>query len=292
MMIRNALRLLQITAAVMLLAGMGQAQKITYSNFQLPGVYFTEAIGINNAGEVVGWCNPRNAAPTQGFLYSGGVVTAIIDPLAATGSTVPIAINTAGSIVGTYTTSKGRTQAFLDVNGVFSDIQAPGTVSGSDAAGINNLGQVVGMYYDVKGPGHAFFFDSVTLKFKTIDVAGASYTWGQGINDSGLIALSSLDSNNVQHAWLYNGKFTNIDVPGYDSSVPEGINNSGEVTLIATKANLAYGFVYKAGQYTAITPSGATSVQARGINDLGQVVGNFTFGDGDQGSFLATLPQQ
>ncbi|HEY3971592.1 MAG TPA: hypothetical protein VGM18_01230 [Candidatus Sulfotelmatobacter sp.] len=292
MMIRKAVGFLQITGAVVLLAGMGQAQKITYTRFQLPNSTFTEAIGINNAGDVVGWYN--QGFPTQGFLYSGGVVTEIADPSADAGTTAPIAINTAGAIVGTYTNSRGRSQAFLDVNGVFSDIQAPGTVSGSDAAGINNLGQIVGMYYDVTGPWHGYFFDSVTLKFKTIDIPGAPYTWAQGINDNGLMVLSSLDSNNVQHAWLYNGKtFTNIDVPGYANTVPEGINNQGMVTLIATtKAGLNYGFVYRAGQFTAVNPPGATSVSLRGINDLGEIVGNYTFASGNQGSFLAKLPQQ
>ncbi len=289
-MMKTALRLVQITGAVVLLAGMGQAQKITYSTFAVPGTIFTEAIGVNNAGEIVGSCIPRFTS--QGFLSNGGTVTTIVDPSAVAGSTIPMAINTAGSIVGTYTNNKGQSLAFLDVNGVFSDIKAPGTVAGSDAAGINNLGQIVGMYHGVKGPWNGYFFDSVTLKFKTIDVPGAGYTWGQGINDSGLIVLTSLDASNVSHAWLYNGKsFTNIDVPGYSGTLAQGINNQNEVTLIAIQGNLNYGFVYKAGQYTPITPSGATSVQIHGINDQGEVVGNFTFGNGDQGSFIATLPQ-
>ena len=290
MMIRNAARFLPI-GAVLLLAGTGQAQKISYSRFQIPNATFTEAIGVDNAGDVVGFYYGDRYA--HGFLYQGGTVTNIDDPEADTGTTVPIAINTAGEIVGEYTTSRGRSQAFLDVNGVFSDIQAPGTVSGSDAGGINNFGQIVGMYYDVTGPWHGFFFDSVTLKFKTIDVPNAPYTWGQGINDSGQITLSSLDSKNVQHAWLYIGKtFTNIDVPGYDSTVPEGINNQGVVTLIATKGNLYYGFVYKAGKITAVNPPYVLSSEVRGINDLGVVVGNYDLPDGNQGSFLATLPQQ
>jgi probable HAF family extracellular repeat protein len=288
----RSLGLLGITGAVvLLLAGIGQAQKIRYSIFRVPGGTFTEAIGIDKAGDVVGYYDDKGH--TEGFLYSGGTVTNLDDPKGMNGGTVPMAINTAGQVVGYYYTSAIQTNAFLYVNGSFSDIQLPATVVTSTAAGINNLSQIVGMYNDGK-KWHGYCFDSVTLAFQTIDAPGASYTWGSGINDSGEMTLLSINrSKNVQQAWLYDGKnFTNIDVPGYDSTISEGINNQGVVTLIATNGHLNYGFVYKAGQFTAVNPPGATSVDLRGINDQGEVVGNYNLANGNQGSFLAMLPQQ
>jgi probable HAF family extracellular repeat protein len=289
----RSLGLLGITvAAVLLLAGIGQAQKIRYSTFRLPGATFTEAIGVNNAGDVVGFYSDKDEIYSQGFHYSGGIVTSINDPKGMKGGTVPFAINTAGQIVGYYYTNALQTFSFLYVNGNFSDIQLPATVFASTALGINNLGQIVGMYNDGK-TWHGYFFDSVTLAFQTIDAPNASYTWGSGINDSGEMTLLSIDrSRNVQQAWLYDGKhITNIDVPGYDSTISEGINNQGVVTLIATKGIFSYGFVYKKGQFTEVNPPGATAVDLRGINDQGEVVGNYNLA-GNQGSFLAMLPQQ
>jgi probable HAF family extracellular repeat protein len=290
----RSLGLLGITvAAVLLLAGIGQAQKIRYSTFRLPGATFTEAIGVNNAGDVVGFYNDKEEIYSQGFLYSGGIVTSINDPRGMKGGTVPFAINAAGQVVGYYYTDAIQTYSFLYVNGSFSDIQLPATVVASTALGINNLGQIVGMYNDGK-TWHGYFFDSVTLAFQSIDAPNASYTWGSGINDSGEMTLFSIDrSRNVQQAWLYDGEhITNIDVPGYDSTVSEGINNQGVVTLIATKGIFNYGFVYKKGHFTAVNPPGATSVALRGINDQGEVVGNYNLANGNLGSFLAMLPQQ
>jgi probable HAF family extracellular repeat protein len=279
------------TAAILLLAGMSQAQRIRYSTFRVPGASFTLAIGVDNAGDIVGYYNDKGH--TEGFLYSGGTVTNLDDPKGMQGGTVPMAINTARQVVGYYYTSAIQTYAFLYVNGIFSDIQLPATVVASTALGINNLGQIVGMYNDGK-TWHGYIFDSVTLAFQTVDAPNASYTWGSGINDSGEMTLFSINrSRNVQEAWLYDGKnFTNIDVPGYDSTLAESINNQGVVTLTANKGNFHYGFVYKAGKFTAVNPPGATSTSLSGINDQGEVVGFYNLANGNQGSFLATLPQQ
>src|SRR5450631_3773194 len=106
----RSLGLLGITvAAVLLLAGIGQAQKIRYSTFRLPGATFTEAIGVNNAGDVVGFYSDKDEIYSQGFHYSGGIVTSINDPKGMKGGTVPFAINTAGQIVGYYYTNALQT---------------------------------------------------------------------------------------------------------------------------------------------------------------------------------------
>ena len=134
----RSLGLLGITGAVvLLLAGIGQAQKIRYSIFRIPGGTYTEAIGIDKAGDVVGYYDDKGH--TEGFLYSGGTVTNLDDSKGMNGGTVPIAVNTAGQVVGYYYTSAIQTNAFLYVNGSFSDIQLPTTVVTSTAAGINNL---------------------------------------------------------------------------------------------------------------------------------------------------------
>src|SRR5450432_1859136 len=107
----RSLGLLGITGAVvLLLAGIGQAQKIRYSSFRFPGGTFTEAIGIDKAGDVVGYYDDKGH--TEGFLYSGGTVTNLDDSKGMNGGTVPIAVNTAGQVVGYYYTSAIQTNAF------------------------------------------------------------------------------------------------------------------------------------------------------------------------------------
>src|SRR5207247_6697694 len=61
-------------------------------------------------------------------------------------------------------------------------IDVPGAAA-TDAFGINERGQIVGVYYIADGRGHGFLLDSGT--FTTIDAPGARYTYPHGINGRG-----------------------------------------------------------------------------------------------------------
>jgi hypothetical protein len=75
---------------------------------------------------------------------AAGTFTRIDVPVA--GSTVPIAINTAGDVVGSYSvTASSGSQGFLYSSGQFTTINVPGTVA-TGLNGINDLGQIVGFY--------------------------------------------------------------------------------------------------------------------------------------------------
>jgi probable HAF family extracellular repeat protein len=72
-----------------------RAGKLTALSF--PGATVTEALGLNNLGQVVGFYNDAAGNP-HGFIYSGGVFTALDDP-GPTQTTVN-GINNFGQIVG------------------------------------------------------------------------------------------------------------------------------------------------------------------------------------------------
>ena len=59
-------------------------------------------------------------------------------------------INNLGQIVGTFSNSTGFEEGFLDINGVFTTINVPGSVD-TAASGINNSGQIIGWFIDAKG---------------------------------------------------------------------------------------------------------------------------------------------
>src|SRR5262249_51519462 len=61
---------------------------------------FTEAHGINNAGQIVGFVLGGPFGPVHGFLKDGTTFTTIDVPGAAT--TFPFGINDAGQIVGSF----------------------------------------------------------------------------------------------------------------------------------------------------------------------------------------------
>jgi probable HAF family extracellular repeat protein len=76
-----------------------------------PGATFTQALGLNNTGEVVGFYLD-SASLSHGFVYSGGVFTPVDDPNGI-GTTVINGVNDSGDIVGFYVDSLGRTDGFL-----------------------------------------------------------------------------------------------------------------------------------------------------------------------------------
>jgi probable HAF family extracellular repeat protein len=120
----------------------GRGHSIT--DLGAPGGRFSEAYGINNAGEVVGSVS-LPGAPMLAFLYGGGTMRAI----RTRGDVfrVVYGINDAGQVVGSLDTDKvpGH-HAFLYIGGVTTDL---GTLGGlhSVAYAINNAGQVVGGAY-------------------------------------------------------------------------------------------------------------------------------------------------
>lgn len=96
----------------------------------------THAVGINNAGQIVG--EYSDGSGIHGFLFSGGTYTTLNDPLAPTFTEV-FGINGAGQIVGDYVPGGG----FLLSGGTYTTLNPPGSVS-TIAEDINNKGQIVG----------------------------------------------------------------------------------------------------------------------------------------------------
>lgn len=110
------------------------------------GTMGTQAMGINNNGEIVGRYRSSTDV-VQGFLYSGGTYTTIDFPGAE--RTELYDINDLGDIIGSYRDVFG-VHPFLYDDGLFTALDLPGTPSG-----INDRGQIVGYYSDSSGE-HGF----------------------------------------------------------------------------------------------------------------------------------------
>ena len=192
----------------------------------------SEATGINNVGQIVGAYNLNT--PEQGhifegahsFLFNQGTMTfsPIDDPTAGVTSTTAIKINDSGEVVGLYRTN-GAGIGFLDVGGVFTDINFPGGV-GTHANGINNAGEIVGQY-KANGLHHGFLDNAGT--FTTIDVAGASETVATGINSSGDIVGLFAMNGSVLSFLRKGGSFSTIAFPGATDTEVYGINDQGDL---------------------------------------------------------------
>jgi large repetitive protein len=162
--------------------------------FAASGAIVTVAQGINASGVVVGEFisnasldsnDMEHGAVSHGFEFNPatGAITTIDDPNAGTGfgqGTEAFGINASGEIVGTFVDSARVIHGFVDNNGQFTTIDdpnagdltvpqeptglfpdgvspnSPGIGQGTAALGINDAGEVTGVFEDIKGGIHGF----------------------------------------------------------------------------------------------------------------------------------------
>ena len=79
------------------------AAPYTFTTLDVPGASVTEADGINNAGQVVGFFN--DSGVDRGFINTGGTFTTLDVPGAR--GTNAFGINNAGQVVGVFGDSSG-----------------------------------------------------------------------------------------------------------------------------------------------------------------------------------------
>src|SRR5215831_9189298 len=227
---------------VLIMVTLGAArQAIAYSfvTIDYPGADVTQATGINDRGDIVGWAGPPTP-PSQpprgvfGFRLSGATFTPVMVPGASDPGTRASKINNEQQIVGVFGSSPA--QGFLFDQGVFTAINVPGETRATDARGINERGTIVGSY-----------------------------------------ATEPVLGRNVGHAYvLDDGIFTSFDVPGLEGPTAYDINNRGVIVGTGsdlTPAHASHGFILEDGVFTILHFPGATLTEALGINDRGQIVG-------------------
>jgi probable HAF family extracellular repeat protein len=98
---------------------------------------------------------------------------------------------------------------FLKDDASFTTINVPGALF-TQPSGINDAGQIVGLFGDATSRDHGFLKDGAI--FTTFDVPGATLgTFATGINDAGQIVGSFLDAMGNPHGFLKDGATFNHD---------------------------------------------------------------------------------
>ena len=202
----------------------------------------TAGVAINTSGEVLG-----NAALSDGekvvFRSSGpGQLSQITLPGGSLAGQAA-GLNSAGTAVGSYTTSLGISRVFVAAEGqpatdLLSHYPVRGFGLNTYGAAINTVGDVTG-YGDVNGQSHAFF---ASAKGTFIDI-GASSGFGSsisiGINDQGQV-VGQMSNNGAssraffwdQTAGLFdlNSLLSPADSNNWILTSASGINDSDQIS--------------------------------------------------------------
>ena len=164
----------------------------------------------------------------------------------------------------------GPTEQFITIN-------FPGATSTTPES-INNLGQIVGNYYDSEGVRHGFLLS--TGVFTTIDVPQAISTAPGGINNYGQIIGFYEDTNQLIHGFLLNnGSFTTIDDPAFPGGTfAFEISDFGLIIGLGVDAEgIFHGFTLNNNVFTTFDYPGANFTQPLDINYNGsEIVGAYS----------------
>ena len=166
----------------------------------------------------------------------------------------------------------------------FWNFDPTGSTGFAFVGGLNDLGQVVGYYYDVSNYKHGFVGKQNAGFTTLIDSNGPHWTSIMGINDNGQIS-GHYEVPPAFFGFTYqNGTFTNVNEPASygDPKMVIGINDFGDVTGWYTDltSGSAHGFFFDGATWTQLDVPAAKvgpgfGTSAAGVNDSNKVVGYF-----------------
>ena len=256
-----------------------------FAPIEVDGARYTDAMGVNRHGHVVGSYVDAGGVK-HGFLLRDGEFTPIDYPGAI--FTEARGIGPDGEIVGTYRMPNQPGYAlhgFLRTSaGEFLPMDYPGQPYTMPQRILRD-GTVLGCYHTAgfmemqgvtMGPG-----GTSTLNLEMSMHNGAT-------PDLRRIAGLHFTAEGMRGYLVEDGKVESFLVPGSTVTAAWDVNVGGQVVGMYRDGAGIHGFVRTAAHYHTLDAPGAAATVAHGINDRGDVVGRF-FAGGKWHGFLATL---
>jgi uncharacterized membrane protein len=262
-------------------------EALSFTPISVPGAQYTDAMGINARGNIVGSYTDASGA-TRGYLFRDGIFTPIDYPGAAMTEARGIGPN--GEIVGTYRMPHEpmvNYHGFLRTpGGEFVQVDYPGHTSTMPQRILPD-GTILGCLHD----------EDLTTTMRgvvisrhqqsTIDAFASMHTGAT----PDLKRIAGLYTNQpagrMEGYVIEDGVFTSFIVPGSLWTTAWDMNPSGQIVGFYEDATGVHGFLRTDGHYQTIDVPGAMHTFTMGINARGTIVGYYVAGGVVRG-FVAT----
>jgi probable HAF family extracellular repeat protein len=273
----------------LLAATVTSAQTLVFTTIDFPGAVLTNAQGINDQGEIVGFYTDT-AGRTHGFLQSGGHFRSIDFPNAD--QTQVRGIGLTGDIVGSYQ-QQGESggipnHGFLMTRrGGFFKVDYPGHQN-TIAQRILADGTVLGCYHDNDTMMTMFGMAVSRRGFERITEPASMHN-GATPDGQMIVGLYTDMMDGRGKAYIVRrGVFSPLEVPGAAQTAAWDVNPAGLVVgLYRDAAGAFHGFHYDGQAFGRVDVPGATATRIFGVNVHGDMVGAFVDASGRTHGFLA-----
>jgi hypothetical protein len=168
-----------------------------FTTYNVPGASETSVLGVNDAGDFVGWY--VNGHTAHAYISLGGNLTDI--HLNGTRLVIPAQLNSSNAVSGFYYTGSVIHGFYQDAQGgLHYPIDFAGATS-TYILGINDENWMPGQYEDSTGVWHGLLYQPPST-FITYDYPGTTNTSLNNINRHGGIAGSYTDSSGNYHGFI------------------------------------------------------------------------------------------
>lgn len=246
---------------------------------------FTQALGINDSGTIVGYGNMTIFNGFQLMLPPVAANFTRLNVPGQTGGTQVFGITANGLTTDGFSVSPaGVNSGFVHTGATFTTVDQPGTAF-NQLLGINALGTTAAGYSSTDLAGminqHALTVSGgpsfTTPTFTDINaLLPANFnSQATGVNNSGEVVGFYVNAAGNFVAFMdVGGTITSFEFPGSLSTQALGLNNLGEIVGDYLDAGgVMHGFLDNLGAFTTLDPTGSTATTINGINDQGTVVG-------------------
>lgn len=257
------------------------------------------ATGINDAGQIVG-SSRDSSGQFHSFIWdSNGGMQRFGDISSHT--FFGVKINNSGQLAGEFNDASGRSQAFYwdsthgtQLLGNLNENPLYAQYSQSEAAAINNYGQVIGWADDTSNNDRAFLWDSVNgmQNLGSLGTSGGNYSRAWGVNDAGQVVGKS---NNRAFLWDDINGIQDIGTLGGNYALALDINNDGLIVGVShnsvSQERAALWDNDTIIDLNIFLPADSELfllTQAIGINDNGQIIGLGYLRFGGEAMFIMT----